>query len=100
MGEQRLHHALAPIDILTRLELESTLNTRFDSFIRDWYRGEQYIEQNGSCNGVTQFTIPGPDSGYAWSVKLVSVVVSAAATINFYAGDNTNNAPIASLILT
>lgn len=39
MGEQRLHSALAPIDLLTRLELEQVLSQKFDNFTRDFYRG-------------------------------------------------------------
>ena len=100
LGEQRLHSALAPIDILTRLDLEQTLNTKFDAFIRDWYRGESYIEQNLNGQGLASITIPGPDSGYMWSVKLVSAVCTAAATVNFYNSDNINTAPVATVVLT
>jgi hypothetical protein len=80
MGEQRLHHALAPIDLLTRLELEQTLDTRFDAFTRDFYRGKSFIEINGNGNGVlTQITIPGPDSGYSWSLRMLSVNIAGTA---------------------
>lgn len=39
MTTQRLHSAMAPIDVLTRLELESELHKGFDNAIRDRYRG-------------------------------------------------------------
>lgn len=81
MGQQRLHQALAPIDVLTRLDVEEMLNTRMDSFIRDWYRGEIFMEVNGNVlAGQTQFTINGPVSGCSWSLKTLSVVVNGLAS--------------------
>lgn len=103
MAEQRLHHALAPIDVLTRLDLESVMNSKMDSFIRDWFRGETFVEVNGNAPSPftgTSFPIAGPDSGYSWSLKTLSVVISAAATVTVYFGDNVNTAPIATQTLT
>lgn len=96
MGEQRLHHALAPIDLLTRLELEQTLDSRFDAFTRDFYRGKFFTEENGNAQGTATVTIPGPDSGYAWSIKTISINVlgTAQALVVVWLGDNTLTAPI------
>lgn len=81
MGEQRLHHALAPIDLLTRLELEQVLSAKLDAFTRDFYRGKSFNEENGNClsntgAAVASFTIPGPDSGYLWAPKMFAVTVN------------------------
>jgi hypothetical protein len=100
MPEQRMHSALAPIDVLTRAELDATLTHRFDSFIRDWYRGEDYVEYNGNGNGATILSLPGPDSGYAWALKTVALVVNSGCTVDVYLGDNTATAPIGEQITT
>ena len=96
MGEQRLHSALAPIDVLTRLELEQVQHKHLEEFFHQEYLGVSYQEYNNNAlqQGVTQFLVPGPDSGYTWSLKLVSVTLSAAGTLAIFLGDNVNSAPI------
>jgi hypothetical protein len=75
-----MHSALAPIDVLTRAELDSTLTHRFDAFIRDWYRGEDYIEINGTQPaGSGDALLPGPESGFAWSLKLASAIADGSS---------------------
>lgn len=100
MTVQRLHSAFAPIDVLTRLDLEAMQHQWLEETMRVKLRGIDYIEQNGNGLGIAQVAVPGPDQGYAWSVKIVSVTVTAAATVSVFLGDNTNSAPVAQTILT
>jgi hypothetical protein len=79
MSKQRLHANLAPIDILTRVELEETMTTKMDTYIRDLYRGVSYHEENGNGDGAHTIAIQGPESGYAWSVKIVAAQLTAIA---------------------
>lgn len=95
MGEQRLHSALAPIDVLTRLEMEQIQRKSLDDFFHQEYLGVSYKEYNDNGGGLAQYGISGPDSGYAWSLKLVSVVLSAAGNLAVFLGDNTQTAPVA-----
>lgn len=100
MTVQRLHSAFAPIDVLTRVDLESMRYQWLEEATRTRLRGIDYIEQNGNGQAAALVTIPGPDMGYAWSVKIVSAVLTAAATLSVYLGDNINVAPIAQQTLT
>jgi len=77
--KQRLHTNLAPIDLLTRIELEETLSTKMDSYIRDLYRGVSYHEENGNGDGAKTIAVQGPESGYAWSVKIVAAQLTSFA---------------------
>ena len=79
MSKQRLHSNLAPIDILTRVELEETMTTKMDTYIRDLYRGVSYHEENGNGDGAHTLAIQGPESGYAWSVKIVAAQLTSFA---------------------
>lgn len=94
MAEQRLHSALAPIDILTRLEMEQVQRKGMEAFFHQEALGVSYKEYNDNADGVAKFSIDGPDSGYAWSLKLVSFVTAAADDVAIFLGDNTNTAPI------
>lgn len=94
MAEQRLHSAFAPIDVLTRQELDDTLHKHASDFIRTEFKGVSYLEINSYPDGLTTWTVPGPDSGYAWSLKLVSVTM-ASGIVSVYLGDNTLTAPVA-----
>jgi hypothetical protein len=99
MTQQRLHSALAPIDVLTRIEMEELLNKNMEAAERTRVRGVDYMEVNGNAANATSVAIQGPDQGYAWSLKIASAVLSAAATLNVYLGDNQNTAPVGSVIL-
>lgn len=100
MTQQRLHSALAPLDVLTRIELEESLTQGFEQAERARIRGIDYMEVNGNGNAAANVTVPGADSGYAWSLKIVSFVCSAACTANVYMGENANSAPIGTIVLT
>lgn len=95
MGEQRLHSALAPIDILTRMDLEQAQRKNLDAYWYELYRGVSYQEYNTVVQpaGLTA-QLPGPDSGYTWSLKMLSAVLSAAGNLAVFLGDNTNTAPV------
>jgi hypothetical protein len=94
MGEQRLHSALAPIDVLTRLDLEQAQRKNLDEFFHEKFIGVSYQEYNTNGQGASQVSIPGPDGGYTWSLKLVSVVLSAAGNLAIFLGDNITSAPV------
>jgi hypothetical protein len=89
MTTQRLHSNLAPIDILTREELEQSLHQEFDYAQRERVRGVAYIRFIGAGQNpsVGQFTIPGPDMGYVWALKIVSFTLGAAGAFGLYIGD-------------
>lgn len=90
-----MHSALAPIDILTRVELEEVQHKGLENFFHQEYLGVSYREYNDNGGGVAQYTVDvSPDSGYAWSLKMVSVVLSAAGNVAVFLGDNINSAPI------
>lgn len=86
MAEQRLHHALAPIDVLTRIEMDSLLNKHFDNLTRTFYRGVDYYRRIESPNAPT-YTSPPVPNGYVWSVRHVGVVMSSADQIIMTFGD-------------
>jgi hypothetical protein len=87
--KQRLHSSLGELDVLTRLELEESLSKNSDKAVRDLYRGVDYVEWNGNGGGATTFTIPEtPDSGYTWSLRLISVTLLAVGNVAVYLGDN------------
>lgn len=95
MAVQRLHSAMAPIDILTREELEQSQRKQLDAFWYEKYRGESFQEYNTTVSpAAATATIPGPDSGYSWSVKLVAAVLSTAGSLAVLLGDNVNTAPV------
>lgn len=95
MAEQRLHSALAPIDVLTRLEMETVLHKGMENFFHQEYLGVSYREFNDNANNVSQYAVDvSPDSGYAWSLKMVSAILSAAGSLAAFLGDNTLTAPI------
>src|SRR3984957_7924549 len=105
--KQHLHSHLAPIDVLTRVELEETMTSKMDTYIRDLYRGVSYHEENGNGDGALKIAIQGPESGYAWSVKIVSAQMTAiagtvpsqpAVPASTVAQQNTNNFPVTVVI--
>jgi hypothetical protein len=98
MTQQRLHAAMAPIDVLTRMELEETLTKHNDMLVRDIFRGVGYHETNGNGDSAAIVTVQGPESGYAWSIKIVSAQLTLTSDVlTVFLGDNTNSAPIATI---
>jgi hypothetical protein len=89
MTTQRLHSNLAPIDLLTREELEQSLHQEFDYAQRERVRGVAYIRTigQGINTGVGTFTIQGPDMGYVWAPKIVAFTLGAAGAFGLYIGD-------------
>jgi hypothetical protein len=91
VAKQQLHSGLAPIDVLTRTELEETLHKGMDGMLRDRYRGMDFIKipaQFGQGNGGTitlnsgGTTDPycGPEQGDFWMLNRANVVSSSYAT--------------------
>jgi hypothetical protein len=85
---------LGEIDMLTDHELRESLGHHFSAQIREWYKGIDYLGFAGVGNGTGTLTLPGPNQGYTWSVKLVSVQLAAAGILSVYPADNVNVAPI------
>ena len=85
---------LGVVDLLTNNELKETMGHNFDHMLRDWYRGLDFMGFAGTGNGTGTLTIPGSDSGYTWSIKLVAAQLSASGTLSVYPSDATNVAPI------
>lgn len=95
MATQRLHAAMAPIDVLTRSELSEELHKAEEGRIREFYRGVDYHEINGNGDGAAFVVVPGPESGYAWSVKIVSFTVGTASQqVYLYLGESNASSPI------
>lgn len=87
---------IGEVDLLTAKEMREAMGHQFSMFTRDFYRGVDYLGFAGVANAST-VTIGGPDSGYIWSVKLVSAQLSVAGTLSLYPGDATNVAPFATI---
>jgi hypothetical protein len=85
---------LGQVDLLTDPELKQSLGHGISHAIREWYRGLDYMGFAGPGNGTNTLTIPGPDSGYTWSVKLASVSLSTSGVLSVYAADNPGGAPL------
>lgn len=88
---------LGEIDFLTDKELRETVGHQLSHTIREWFRGLDYMGFAGPGNGTAQVTIPGPDSGYTWSLKLASVVLSTSGVMSVYPDDHVGVAPIGSV---
>src|SRR5438309_10178227 len=83
MTQQRLHSNLAPIDLLTRVELEQELNKGLDAQVREWYRGVEFqrfpsLYVTATAATVRMFapndmTPCGPEQGDVWCVRRVIV---------------------------
>lgn len=71
----------AVFDFLTKQELQEEMGHRFDALIRDMARGVKLIRfrQPATTDAIGNFTtlIPGPESGYIWDIKRVTVAGSA-----------------------
>ncbi len=60
-------------------ELMESVGHRIDAFIRDWYRGIKLIRFNSYANSdgsgnLAAVVIPGPESGYVWDLKRISII--------------------------
>lgn len=86
MPEQRLHSALAPIDVLTRIELQAELDKHADDLTRTFYRGIDYYRHIDTPNAPF-YTSPPVPNGYAWSMRHIGVVLSSADQIIMVLGD-------------
>jgi hypothetical protein len=86
------------LDVLTKSELQETMGHNFDAAIRDLLRGVDYLQFSGVANDGNTFTIPNSsESGYTWSVKLISAQLSGAGTLSVYPASNITVAPIATV---
>lgn len=75
------------IDVATKNEIQEAMSLSLDTAIRQMDRGIDYMRQPG-YNNSSSVTINGPESGFTWEVKHVGVVISAAATISIWHGEN------------
>ena len=81
MGEQRLHSALAPVDILTRLEHEAVMHKELNAALRERYRGidairfpRTYAQAAGATLNMFDPNTPiGPEQGDFWMVRRIIV---------------------------
>ncbi len=90
--KQHLHHAMAPIDVLTRVELEETMTKQYDRQTRERYRGIDTarlppIMVTAVNTGPLQLGAIGPSDGFAgpeegdvWLLRRANVVSSVFAT--------------------
>lgn len=86
---------LGQIDFLTDPELRESLGHAISHQVRDWLRGLDFLQFTGIGNGTGLLTLPvAPDSGYTWSVKLISAQLNAAGNLSIYPGDINTIAPI------
>lgn len=83
------------LDLLTKDEITESMGHNFDAAIRDLLRGVDYLMFTGVGNGTGLFTIPySPEQGYCWSIKLLSVQLSASSNVSAYLGSTNTVAPI------
>jgi hypothetical protein len=70
---------LGQIDLLTSGELKEAIGHRLDSYVRDWVRGIKVIRlpvtygETDSGGNILPVVIPGPESGYVWDVRRITV---------------------------
>ena len=99
MTTQRLHSALAPIDVLTRDEMEQVLQREVDSYIRELTRGLEiqripYVPITALAATTQLFTANdatpwGPEQGDLWMLRRVIVksnVLTDAAKYTIFRG--------------
>jgi hypothetical protein len=89
MTTQRIHSQLAPLDILTREEMEQVLNKSMDAMIRERYRGIDivripFVPITATAATVQLFTSNdstpwGPEQGDVW-VPMRVIVKSSVLT--------------------
>jgi hypothetical protein len=93
--KQRLHANLAPIDILTRLELEEIMDKQFSSQTRERFRGIDSarlppitaLGTGGTINlGAIQTSdgVAGPEQGDVWLLRRANVASSSIADTALY----------------
>jgi hypothetical protein len=91
MAQQRLHTNLAPIDLLTREELDSVATKHFDNMVRDRFRGIDSarlppiaVEGNGGTinlyAGGSSDGTAGPEQGDVWMLRTANVASSSFTT--------------------
>jgi hypothetical protein len=81
------------LDIPSQKEMSDAVGHNFDNFIRDLYRGVDYVQfwEYAPAGTTTSLTLPDiMPQGYAWSFKLISVQLSAAGTFAVYPAENAN----------
>jgi len=93
---QQMIRGGAPVDIPTPAEVADVVDVRARAFAReqqaiadarerDRVRTIKPVRAAGpSAAKAASFFIPGPDSGYMWNVKLISVQVDAADTVQAF----------------
>lgn len=102
MPEQRLHSALAPVDILTRIEHEEVMHKSLDYAIRARYMGVEnqrfprtYGTGQVTLNLFDPNTPIGPEQGDFWEVRRVIVkssVLTDTAKYVIYRGTTPSDA--------
>lgn len=76
----------AKVDLLSQKELDHSLGRAHDAEIRELARGVKFVRTTGTPQ-INQPSVLGPEVGYAWSLKLVSAVLSSSSVFNVYFGD-------------
>lgn len=74
------------LDILTQGELDESLSRAADT----WYqraRGIRYVRRT-STPGAASVLVPGPQQGFAWDLKLIGAVFSAADSLEVFLGES------------
>lgn len=100
MTQQRLHPNLAAVDMVTAPEINEVMSNRFDSYLRDRFRGVKLlkmpiviVQATGTTTTITAVNPGqnlGPDSGFIWRIGRVTVSSSGADTgaITLYSGSD------------
>ena len=108
MSQQRLHPNLAAVDMVTAPEINEVMANRFDSYLRDRFRGVKWMRlplglsgnvvAGAITLGISNGQVVGPDQGFAWSIKrLVVAGLTSGATpdiVNLYLNDNFSFPPL------
>lgn len=86
------------LDIPSKEELSEAMGHSFSANMRSWLEGIDYVQYAGVANGANTFTIPeSPESGYTWSVKLISAQLSGEGQLSMYLSENNAVAPIGTI---
>lgn len=82
----------AKIDMLTPDEFRSGLHDSNGEWFHELASGVRWMRYVQNLPATpTAYTAPGPELGFAWSVKMISTTLTAADSLAAYLGEGPNN---------
>lgn len=73
-----------------RIEEVRRVQAATQAEVMEYARGIKYMRLAVTLTAASSQSLPGPDQGYAWDLKLVSVKLSASDSLAVYVADGTS----------